>query len=142
MGWVPGLPPGATASYRADRWRSGATGSGVHRLATACSVLPGAAMSALSTLSRWVTRTQQPCVNPFSALEVQLALSRVERLIDDLQRDDRRFARAHHLYSAIAAYDRLLDEACRLAGAPIPDAVGDTRRLLAEVELRARGWTW
>ena len=99
-------------------------------------------MTALSTLTRWVSRTQRTPVNPFSALEVQLALGRVERLIADLQRDDRRFARAHHLYSAIAAYDRLLDEACRLAGVPAPDAVGDARRLLAEVELRARGWTW
>jgi hypothetical protein len=99
-------------------------------------------MSALSTLTRWVNRTQRSVVDPFSALEVQLALSRVERLIADLQRDDRRFARAHHLYAALAAYDRLLDEACRLAGIPIPDAAGDTRRLLAEVELRARGWSW
>ena len=99
-------------------------------------------MTALQTLARWASRVQRPNVDPFSALEVQLALARVERLIADLQYDDRRFARAHHLYSAIAAYDRLLDEACRLAGIPAPDAVGDTRRLLAEVELRARGWSW
>jgi ABC-type arginine transport system ATPase subunit len=99
-------------------------------------------MTALRTLTRWVARTQRSTVDPFSALEVQLALARVERLIADLQRDDRRFARAHHLYSALAAYDRLLDEACRLADVPASDAVGDTRRLLAEVELRARGWTW
>ncbi|HVN13927.1 MAG TPA: hypothetical protein VMT69_17685 [Kineosporiaceae bacterium] len=100
-------------------------------------------MSAISTLSRWVSsRTQRSTVDPFSALEVQLALGRVERLIDDLQRDHRRFARAHHLYSAIAAYDRLLDEACRLAGVPVQEGAGDSRRLLAEVELRARGWTW
>lgn len=99
-------------------------------------------MTALRTLTRWVARAQRSTVDPFSALEVQLALARVERLIADLQRDDRRFARAHHLYSALAAYDRLLDEACRLAGVPDSDAVGDTRRLLSEVELRARGWTW
>jgi hypothetical protein len=99
-------------------------------------------MTALRTLTRWVNRTQRSVVDPFCALEVQLALARVERLIGDLQRDDRRFARAHHLYSAIAAYDHLLDEACRLAGVPTPDAEGDTRRLLAEVELRARGWSW
>ena len=100
-------------------------------------------MTAISTLARWVnSRTQRSSVDPFSALEVQMALSRVDRLIADLQRDDRRFARAHHLYSAMAAYDRLLDEACRLAGVPAPDGTGDTRRLLAEVELRARGWTW
>jgi hypothetical protein len=99
-------------------------------------------MSALTTLTRWVTRTQPTSVDPFSALEVQMALARVERLIADLQRDDRRFARAHHLYAAIAAYDRLLDEACRLAGVTDVGGRGDTRRLLAEVELRARGWTW
>jgi hypothetical protein len=100
-------------------------------------------MGTISTLARWVnSRTQRSTVDPFSALEVQLALTRVEHLIDELQRDNRRFARAHHLYSAIAAYDRLLDEACRLAGVPAPEGVGDSRRLLAEVELRARGWTW
>jgi hypothetical protein len=81
-------------------------------------------------------------VDPFSALEVQVALARVERLVADLQRDDRRFARAHHLYSAVAAYDRLLTEACALAGVEMPQGEGDTRRMLAEVELRARGWSW
>jgi len=81
-------------------------------------------------------------VDPFSALEVQVALARVERLVADLQRDDRRFARAHHLYSAVAAYDRLLTEACALAGVDLPQGQGDARRLLAEVELRARGWSW
>jgi hypothetical protein len=100
-------------------------------------------MSTMSTLARWVSsRTQRSTVDPFSALEVQMALTRVERLIADLQRDDRRFARAHHLYSAVAAYDRLLDEACRLAGVPVQEGSGDTRRMLAEVELRARGWSW
>jgi hypothetical protein len=81
-------------------------------------------------------------VDPFCALEVQLALARVERLVADLHRDDRRFARAHHLYSAMAAYDRLLAEACALAGVELPEGDGDTRRLLAEVELRGRGWDW
>ncbi len=81
-------------------------------------------------------------VDPFSALEVQVALARVERLVADLQRDDRRFARAHHLYSAVAAYDRLLTEACALAGVELPEGDGETRRLLIEVELRARGWSW
>jgi hypothetical protein len=81
-------------------------------------------------------------VDPFCALEVQVALARVERLVADLQRDDRRFAKAHHLYAAVAAYDRLLAEACSLAGIELPDGDGDSRRLLAEVELRARGWSW
>ena len=71
-----------------------------------------------------------------------MALSRVERLIEDLQRDDGRFAKAHHLYAALAAYDQLLDEACGLAGIPRIEEQGEGRRLLAEVELRARGWNW
>ncbi|HYY09385.1 MAG TPA: hypothetical protein VE781_00525 [Kineosporiaceae bacterium] len=82
-------------------------------------------------------------VDPFSALEVQLGLARLERLVADLQRDESRFARAHHLYAAVAAYDRLLVEACALAGVDPPEqGDGDTRRLLVEVELRARGWAW
>ena len=44
-------------------------------------------MTALRTLTRWVARTQRSTVDPFSALEVQLALARVERLIADLQRE-------------------------------------------------------
>lgn len=87
-------------------------------------------------------RPQRGLVDPFCALEVQMALARVERLVVELQRDDRRFARAHHLYAALAAYDRLLDEACVLAGVPVPTAHGEAHRLLAEVELRARGWAW
>ncbi len=93
------------------------------------------------TWARWTGRGRRD-VDPFSALEVQLALARVERLVHELQRDDRRFARAHHLYAAVAAYDRLLLEACALAGAEPPEGEGDARRLLAEVELRARGWSW
>ena len=81
-------------------------------------------------------------VDPFCALEVQVALARVERLVANLQRDDRRYAQAHHLYAADSAYDRLLTEACALAGVELPEGEGDTRRLLAEVELRARGWSW
>ena len=92
----------------------------------------------------WTSRTGRGRrdVDPFSALEVQVALARVERLVADLQRDDRRFAQAHHLYAAVLAYDRLLSEACALAGVEMPDGDGDARRLLAEAELRARGWSW
>ena len=39
-------------------------------------------MGTISTLARWVSsRTQRSTVDPFSALEVQMALTRVERLI-------------------------------------------------------------
>jgi hypothetical protein len=92
----------------------------------------------------WTSRTGRGRrdVDPFSALEVQVALARVERLVSDLQGDNRRFAQAHHLYAAVAAYARLLIEACALAGVELAEGDGETRRLLAEVELRARGWSW
>ena len=92
----------------------------------------------------WSSRTgrSRRDVDPFSALEVQLALGRLERRVSDVQRDDRRFARAHHLYAAVNAYDRVLIEACALAGVDLPPGDGDAWRLLAEVELRARGWDW
>ncbi len=80
-------------------------------------------------------------VNPFDALEVQMALARLERLIADLQVEDGRFARAHHLRAAREAYDRALDEACRLAGiGPLPSR--GRGRDAAEHELRSRGWWW
>ena len=92
----------------------------------------------------WTSRSGRGrrVVDPFCALEVQVALARVERLVANLQRDDRRFAQAHHLYAAVAAYDRLLTEACALADVDLPPGDGDAWRLLAEVELRARGWSW
>ncbi len=81
-------------------------------------------------------------VDPFCALEVQLALTRIEGELATLERSEEGFARAHHLYAARLAYDQLLAEACRLAGVVgLPDG-GQLRRMLAEVELRARGWTW
>jgi hypothetical protein len=81
-------------------------------------------------------------VDPFGALEVQLALTRVEREIEGLLADDGRFARGHHLAAARLAYDQLLSQACRLAGVDgLPEQRG-LCRLMAEAELRTRGWTW
>jgi hypothetical protein len=81
-------------------------------------------------------------IDPFCALEVQLALARVEREIEELGRADGRFARGHHLIAARLAYDQLLGEACRLAGVELPPDHGALRRLVAEAELRTRGWFW
>jgi hypothetical protein len=54
------------------------------------------------------------------------------------------YAKAHRLMAPEAAYDNLLDEACRLAG--IPDQAnlerGEQRRWLEEQELATRGWSW
>lgn len=87
-------------------------------------------------------RRRRTVVDPFSALEVQLALSRIEGEIAALQHDDGRFARGHHLIAARLAFDQLLDQACRLAGVHELPESGSLRRMMAEVELRARGWSW
>ncbi len=81
-------------------------------------------------------------VDPFDALEVQMALSRLERRMEEVLSDDGRFARAHHLQAARAAYDQALVEACRLAGVEQLPEAGSLRRVMAEAELRARGWDW
>jgi hypothetical protein len=86
----------------------------------------------------------RPDVNPFSALEIQLSLARLERELLHLDGcDDRKFGRAHHYYAALAAYDQLLAEACELAGLDSPARPGDPAwRMVTDVELRVRGWTW
>jgi hypothetical protein len=84
-------------------------------------------------------------VDPFSALEVQFALSRLDREITRLlQGEDasRRFAQGHHLRAAVLAYEQLLVEACRLAEVPSLPEAGGLRRVMAEAELQARGWAW
>jgi hypothetical protein len=72
-----------------------------------------------------------------------MSLSRLDREIADLHGEQSpRFALAHHLYATYAAYDQALAEACVLAGiGELPDAA-PFRRVLAEAELRARGWHW
>ena len=88
-------------------------------------------------------RVRRPDVDPFSALEVQFALARVESLIAAVLSDTSRFARGHHLQAARLAHDHLLNEACRLAGiTDLPDDDAGLRRVMAEVELRNRGWSW
>lgn len=86
----------------------------------------------------------RPDVNPFSALELQLSLARLERELLQLDGcDDRKFGRAHHYYAALAAYDQLLAEAGELAGLDTPARPGDPAwRMVVDVELRVRGWTW
>ena len=96
----------------------------------------------LTRVLRW-TRPRPPVPAPAVVLEAQRTLSRLDREIAALSGDDNTgFARAHHLRAAVAAYGEALDEACRLAGVPPTDADGDLRRVLAEVELRVRGWDW
>jgi hypothetical protein len=98
----------------------------------------------LTDLARTVLRRgRQPSQpDPFETLGIQLRLARLTAEIRRLEQDDGRWARVHHLKAAQAAYDDVLAEACRLLAIPLQDAVAPVRRLLAETELRSRGWSW
>jgi hypothetical protein len=104
----------------------------------------GAVVAWLSALGRalGLPLQRRPVIDPFATLEVQLALTRLDQEIARIQRDDRGFARAHHLAAAVAAYGQALDEACRLAGIALTSSGPGLHRVLAEVELRSRGWDW
>lgn len=88
-------------------------------------------------------RARKRGVDPFATLALQTRLSELSRELDLLRApDDNRFAAAHHLRAAQLAYDDLLDEGCRLAGVDEVEGEGALHRLLAESELRTRGWSW
>jgi hypothetical protein len=80
--------------------------------------------------------------DPFRTLAVQLRLGRIAAEISNLERDQGRWARAHHLVAATAAYDDLLCEAAVLSGIPVPDVSPAVRRLMIEGQLRHQGWSW
>jgi hypothetical protein len=98
----------------------------------------------LSDLARTVLRRSRSCPapDPFDALGIQMRLGRLAAEIRRLEHNDGRWARVHHLTAAQAAYDDVLAEACALVGLPLQEAAAPVRRLLAESELRSRGWTW
>ena len=93
---------------------------------------------------RWSSGRSQSCAvaDPFRTLTVQLRLSRMADEMRSLERDVGRWARAHHLTAATAAYDDLLIEAAHMAGLDIPDAPPAVRRLMIESALRHDGWSW
>lgn len=94
--------------------------------------------------------TSPPPPDPFEVLRVQMRLAALADEVRALERSADVYARVHHLRATEAAYDALLDEACRLAG--VPRAPGPTRlstvaqdrdeRFREEVELASRGWSW
>lgn len=96
----------------------------------------------VETVESLLGRSRRADVDPFSALEVQISLGRLESHIEQLMADERRFARGHHVKAARMAYDHLLDRACRMAGVEDLPQDAQVRRVLAEAELRSRGWTW
>ncbi|MEV5963310.1 hypothetical protein AB0L70_16185 [Kribbella sp. NPDC051952] len=95
---------------------------------------------------RVTARLRRPAVpdpDPFDTLRLQ---TRLGHLAGEIRRVEsaRMYAKAHRLMALEAAYDDLLDEACRLAGVPADaDRKRDeAKRWHEEQELASRGWSW
>ena len=89
--------------------------------------------------------------DPLAVLAIQVRLGILADHIRALDADERIWARGRKLEAAQAAYDALLDEACRLAGIPshLPPADGpglrrrtEPDRFEDELALAGRGWSW
>jgi hypothetical protein len=91
-----------------------------------------------------VLHRDPPPPDPFEALRLQNRLGALAGEIRDIEGNPHVFAKMHRLVALRAAYDDLLDEACRLAGVPPTqgEARGDDLRWHEEQELAARGWSW
>jgi len=84
-----------------------------------------------------------PEPDPFETLRLQ---TRLGHLAGEIRRVEatRMYAKAHKLMALEAAYDDLLDEACRMAGVSEESDLkrGEAKRWLEEQELASRGWSW
>lgn len=89
-------------------------------------------------------RNAVPDPDPFDTLRLQTRLAYLATKIRRIESAPHVYARAHRLMALEAAYDDLLDEACRLAGCPDPleQKRSEAKRWQEEQELAARGWTW
>jgi hypothetical protein len=89
-------------------------------------------------------RRHDPTPDPFDVLRVQMRLSVLAEELRVLEHDDHVYAKAHRLRAIRAAYDDLLEEACRMAGVELDPQGrrGEDERLREEVELTSRGWSW
>jgi hypothetical protein len=91
-----------------------------------------------------LVRPEPPAPDPFHTLRLQIRLGVLADKIRQVEAAPRVYARVHRLTALHAAYDDLLHEACRLAGAPGEPEVdgGEGRRWREEQELATRGWSW
>ncbi|MPZ96767.1 MAG: hypothetical protein GEU96_18125 [Propionibacteriales bacterium] len=82
--------------------------------------------------------------DPFAILWLQERLGVLADEIRRLEHDQQVYRRVHRLTVTRAAYDDLLDEACRLAGVTVPreSPRSDAGRWREERELAERGWSW
>mgnify|MGYP001813719959 CR=1 FL=1 len=89
------------------------------------------------------SRMRTPTVDPFATLALQQRLARLAAELRALDAADRlRMGGWHRVSSLQEAYERTLDDACRLAGVEVDEGRGVSHRLLAEAALEARGWRW
>jgi hypothetical protein len=92
----------------------------------------------------WLRPPAVPEPDPFDTLRLQTRLGHLAGKIRMVEATPRIYAKAHRLMALEAAYDDLLDEACRLAGVPDEAELkrGEEKRWLEEQELASRGWSW
>ncbi|WP_202868052.1 hypothetical protein [Kribbella sindirgiensis] len=95
-------------------------------------------------LTARLRRRQEPEPDPFDTLRLQTRLGHLSTKIRRVESTPHVYARAHRLMALEAAYDDLLDEACRLAGCPCESEQqrSEEKRWQEEQELAARGWSW
>jgi hypothetical protein len=81
--------------------------------------------------------------DPFETWQIQERLSRLAAELTELDgRGTRQYGLWHHVRAAQEAYERTLDDACRLAGVEVEPGRGTAHRLLAEAALHNHGWRW
>jgi len=81
--------------------------------------------------------------DPFETLAMQQRLSRLSAELRAIDHPGcRSLGTYHHTKAAQEAYERTLDDACRIAGLPVEPGRGPSHRLLAEVALESAGWRW
>ena len=98
----------------------------------------------LDRLAVRLRRRTSTVPDPFDTLRLQTRLGELAGEIRRVEATPRVYAKAHRLMALEAAYDDLLDEACRLAGVPGEADLerGEQKRWLEEQELATRGWSW
>jgi hypothetical protein len=98
----------------------------------------------IDTVADRVRGPNEPKHDPFEALRLQTRLGVLAEYIRALEADEYVYAKAHRLLAAKAAYDDLLEEACRLAGIELEPGRrrSESRRYTEELELASRGWSW
>ncbi|GAB3835872.1 hypothetical protein [Kribbella italica] len=100
--------------------------------------------TSLSQLAGRFRRHPAVAADPFETLRLQTRLGHLAAEIQRIETAPRIYARAHRLMAVEAAYDALLDEACRLAGVPEKAELErcENNRWRVEQELASRGWSW